>query len=300
MELRHLRYFLCVAEENHFGRAAQRLGISQPPLSQQIRALEAELGVALFERTSRRVRLTEAGRQFLPQAQATLRQADLAVQAVRLANQGEVGRLALGFSTSVPFIPLVMDALWSFRRRYPKVDLQLNELPRDEQVARLARGTLDVGILRTLEKPQLPDGFVSHCLQREGVVLAMPRDHPMALREQDPVLGDLEGEALIMYGAIYGAGFNEYVLAECERMGFQPNVAMEAGSLATLLGLTAAGFGVAILSQSLVRLNLDTLAFRRLDVPFTSQLLMIHTREPAPTTRAFRELVGLPALTCGQ
>lgn len=296
MDLRHLRYFTCVAEEKHFGRAAHRLGISQPPLSHQIRALEEELGVRLFDRTSRRVRLTAAGELFLPQAQATLQQAELAMQTARLANSGEIGRLRLGFSTSVPFIPAVMDALSRFRRAHPRVKLELNELPRDEQIQGVERGMLEVGILRSLETPVLSEGIQSTVLQCEDLVLAMPHDHPLATRKADPVLADLEGEALIMYGTINGAGFNEHVIAECEKLGFRPDIAMEARSFATLIGLAAAGFGMTILTQSLVRLHLDTLAFRRLDVPFASRLHLIHANAPSPTTRAFREMMGLPTM----
>lgn len=294
MDLRHLRYFTYLAEEMHFGRAAQRLGISQPPLSQQIRALEEELGVQLFERTSRRVRLTEAGRQFLPEARATLAQAEQAMQTARLAHRGDVGHLRLGFSTSVPFIPRVMNALSRFREAYPRVTLQLDELPRDEQISRLERGLLDVAILRSFATPDLPARMQSSCLQREGVVLATRQDHPLALRTDRLTLSDIEGEPLVMFGSINGSGFNERLIEHCEALGFRPQVAIEAASFATLIGLTAAGLGITILSRSLTRLNVDTLAFRPLEVPFTSQLLMLHMDQPSPATTNFREMVAAP------
>jgi DNA-binding transcriptional LysR family regulator len=292
MDLRHLRYFTYVAEEMHFGRAAQRLGISQPPLSQQIRALEDELGVQLFERTSRRVRLTEAGRQFLPAARATLAQAEQAALTAKLAHRGEVGRLRLGFSTSVPFVPRVMNALSQFREAYPEVNLELDELPRDEQIVRLERGTLDVAILRTFSQPDLPPHMQSLCIQREGVMLAMRQDHPLAKRSDPLTLSDLQGEPLVMFGSINGAGFNERLIEQCQALGFRPQVAIEAGSFATLLGLTAAGLGITILSRSLARLNVDTLAFRSLEVPFTSQLLMLHMDPPSPATTNFRKMIA--------
>lgn len=294
MDLRHLRYFACVAEELHFGRAAQRLGISQPPLSQQIRALEEELGVQLLERTSRRVRLTEAGRQFLPEARATLAQSDLAIRTARLAHRGEAGRLRLGFSTSVPFIPRVVDALSRFRQAYPNVSLELDELPRDEQLSRVERGLLDVAITRTFSTPDLPAHMRSLCIQREGVMLAMRQDHPLAQRTDPLTLEDVRGEPLILFGAINGAGFNERLIAQCQALGFAPNVAIETASFATLLGLTAAGLGITILSRSLARLNVDTLAFRTLEVPFTSQLLMLHMDLPSPATANFREMIADP------
>lgn len=292
MDLRHLRYFSCLAEELHFGRAAQRLAISQPPLSQQIRALEEELGVQLFERTSRRVRLTEAGRQFLPEALATLAQAEHAALTAKLAHRGEVGRLRLGFSTSVPFIPMVMNALSRFREAYPCISVELDELPRDGQIARLERGTLDVAILRSFSTPAMPEQMRSLCLQRDGVVLAMRHDHPLAQRAGPLTLHDIAGVPLVMFSAINGAGFNERLVEECEALGFKLDVAMEASSFATLLGLTAAGLGVTILSRSMTRLNIDTLAFRPLDVPFTSQLLMLHMDPPSPATSNFRDMIA--------
>lgn len=291
MELRHLRYFVCVAEELHFGKAAERLGISQPPLSQQVRALEDELGVRLFDRTSRRVRLTEAGAHFLPEARRTLDQADRAAQAARLAHHGELGRLSLGFSPSVPFVSEVVNALARFRGAYPRVNVELNELPRDEQISGVERGTLDIGILRAFSPVALPSRFHATRLQREGLVLAMRRDHPLARRDRDPVLGDIEGEPLILFGSMNGAGFNDVLVAHCEALGFQPQVSLEAGSFGTLIGLTAAGLGITIMSRSLARLNVDTLVFRTIEAPFTSELVMFHLRECSPATRNFRALV---------
>ncbi|EIZ78991.1 transcriptional family [Novosphingobium sp. Rr 2-17] len=292
MDLRHLRYFLAVAEEMHFGRAAQSLGMSQPPLSQQIRVLEQGLGVQLFERTSRRVRLTEAGARFLPEARATLEQAEHAAQVARLTHRGEMGRLNLGFSTSVPFVRPVMDVLARYRSRYPDVELKLEELPRDEQIGRLQHGKLDIGIVRTFTPLDIGPQLVARCVHRDGVVLAMRRDHRLASLPRDPVLADLEGEPLIMFAPINGAGFNEHIIGECERIGFRPNIALEASSFATLLGLTAAGFGLSIMSSPMELLGTETLAFRHLDVPFTSQLLLIHRQHPSPTTQAFAEMVG--------
>jgi DNA-binding transcriptional LysR family regulator len=291
MELRHLRYFVCVAEELHFGNAAQRLGISQPPLSQQIRALEDELGVRLFDRTSRRVQLTEAGRQFLPQAQETLAQAERAARVARLAHDGEVGRLSLGLSPSVPFITSIMDTLARYRRSFPQVSVELNELPRDEQIAGVERGTLDIGIVRAFSPLELRPQMEALHLQREGMVLAMRRDHPLANFGRALFLADIQDEPLILFGSMNGAGFNEMLMAHCEILGFRPKVTLEAGSFGTLVGLTAAGLGVTILSRSLARLNVDTLVFKHIEMPFSSQLLMFHLRDGSPATLNFRKLI---------
>ncbi|MET0363354.1 MAG: LysR substrate-binding domain-containing protein [Sphingobium sp.] len=291
MDLRHLRYFLCVAEEMHFGRAAQRLGISQPPLSQQIRALEDELGVRLFDRTSRRVRLTEAGRLFEPEARQTLTQADRAMETARRAHRGEIGHLRLGFTASAPFVPRVAQALYDFRQSYPDVTLVLQELARDEQIAQVDDGTLDIGILRGFDPPLLPDGMMAQCLLEEGMLLAMRQDHPLATRVTDPAIADLAGEPLVLYGATNGAGFNEHFLSLCAEVGFQPTVAHEASSFATLLGLVAAGFGPTILAGSLARLHVDTLVYRPLATSVASRLWMIHKQELSPPARVFKATI---------
>jgi DNA-binding transcriptional LysR family regulator len=294
MDLRHLRYFLCVAEEMHFGRAAQRLGISQPPLSQQIRALEEELGVRLFDRTSRRVRLTDAGRLFLPEAQQTLIQADHAAQTARLAHRGEIGRLSLGFTASAPFVPRVAQALYRFRQSHPKVTMSLQELGRDAQIEQVEKGQLDIGIIRAFDQPFLPSGMLSHCLIEEDMLLATREDHPLARRAENPTIADLAGQPLVLYGATNGAGFNEHFFAQCEKAGFRPHVAHEASSFATLLGLVAAGFGATILAQSLARLHVDTLVYRRLDESVRTRLWMIYRPDLSPTARVFKDAISMP------
>jgi DNA-binding transcriptional LysR family regulator len=292
VDLRHLRYFLCVAEEMHFGRAAQRLGISQPPLSQQIRALEDELGVRLFDRTSRRVNLTEAGRLFEPEARQTLAQAGRAAQAARRAHRGEIGYLRLGFTASAPFVRPVAEALHQFRQSHPDVELVLKELGRDEQIALVERGKLDIGIIRGFEAPALPVGMTFECLLEEDVLLAMRQDHPLATRKADPAITDLSGEPLVLYDLTHGAGFNEHFFSLCEKAGFRPTVVHEASSFATLLGLVAAGFGATVLARSLARLHVDTLVYRQFASPVTSRLWMVHKQDLSPTACIFRRTVS--------
>lgn len=288
MDLRHLRYFLCLAEELHFGRAAQRLGMSQPPLSQQIRALEEELGVRLFERTSRRVQLTEPGRLFLPEARKALAQVERAGHVARRAHLGELGRLGLGFTASAPFVPRVADAIYDFRQSHPNVELALQELGRDDQIARIEKDELDMGIVRAFDPPSLPAGMISECLLEEEMLLALRQDHPLARRNADPAIADLAGVPLVLYGATNGAGFNEHFFALCEQAGFRPNVALEVNSFATLLGLVGAGLGATVLAQSLARLQLENLVLRRLSAPVTSRLWMVHKHELSPVALAFK------------
>jgi DNA-binding transcriptional LysR family regulator len=292
MELRHLRYFVCVAEEMHFGRAAERLGISQPPLSQQIRALEEEIGVQLFERTSRRVALTESGRMFLPEARQVLAQVERAAQVARLTQRGELGRLGLGFTASAPFVPRVAQALYEFRQSHPQVELTLQELTRDEQIAGITHGKLDIGIVRSFDAPPLPIDMTLECLLEEEMLLALRKDHPLAQRNKDPAIADLASVPLVLYGAANGVGFNEHFFALCKDTGFEPSIALEVSSFATLLGLVAAGFGATILSQSLGRLQVENVILRPLSTPVTSRLWMLHKRDLSPTAQAFRRTIA--------
>jgi len=291
MDLRHLRYFLCVAEEMHFGRAAQRLGISQPPLSKQIRALEDELGVRLFDRTSRRVRLTEAGRLFEPEAGKAVAQADHAAQVARRAYRAEIGRLGLGFTPSGPFVPFVARALHRFRTTYPDVELVLREEGRDDQIEDVRNRQLEIGIVRDYVKPLLPTGMVSQCLLQEEMILAMRSDHPLAQRAAAPRIADLANEPLVLYGAPNGAGFTDQLFALCEAAGFTPRIAHEARGLATLLGLVSAGFGPTVIAQSMARLHIDNIVNRPFETPVPSSLWLIHAEELSPTAQTFRETI---------
>lgn len=289
MELRHLRYFLCVAEERHFGRAALRLGISQPPLSQQIRALEEELDVRLFERTSRRVQLTEAGRLFLPEARETLAQAERATQVARRAQRGEAGHLRLAFTTSGPFVPQVANALYRFRQTHPDVELMLRELGRDEQIEAVRRREIDIGIVRDFSRPPTTDDLICQCLLTEDMVLTMRADHALATRAANPDVADLACEPMVFYAPAFGAGFNEHFTALCKEAGFVPKIAHEAQGLATLLGLVAAGFGPTIIAQSMARLHVDTLVTRPFAQPLTSSLWLVHRPQLSAAGDAFRQ-----------
>lgn len=288
MELRHLRYFVGVAEELHFGRAAARLGISQPPLSQQIRALETELGVALFERSSRRVMLTTAGRLFLVEARRTLAQAEHAMLVARRAELGEVGELRVGFSTSAPFTAVVSQALFSFRQRYPGIRLLLNEMTRNAQIEALAAEELDVAFIRGFGLPVLPPSIRGLMLIEEPLLLAVHAAHPLARSDQPARITDLAGESFIVFGRERGGGFNEQVALLCRRAGFEPNITQEASGLATLLGLVAAGFGITVISASLGALHTDNIVYRTLAEPDAiSRMWLLQKTRPTVAARAF-------------
>jgi DNA-binding transcriptional LysR family regulator len=288
MELRHLRYFVGVAEELHFGRAAARLGISQPPLSQQIRALETELGVALFERSSRRVSLTPAGRLFLVEARRTLAQAEHAMQVARRAELGEIGELTVGFSTSAPFTAIVSQALYSFRQRYPGIRLMLNEMARDAQVEALAAEEIDVAFVRGFALPVLPQGIRALPLIEEPMLLAMRAGHPLADLDRPIRITDLAGEPFVTLGREGGGGFNEHVALLCRRAGFEPHFAQGASGLATLLGLVAAGFGITMISTSLGALHTDNIVYRTIaDPDAISRMWLLQRARPTLACQAF-------------
>lgn len=292
MDLRHMRYFICVAEEMHFGRAALRLGISQPPLSQQIRWLEEELGVRLFDRTSRRVQLTEAGRQFLPQARRTIEQAEYAAETARRTHRGEVGTLSIGFTTSAPFVPRIADELYQFRRTYPEVHLGLTEMDRDSQLVQLAERRLDIGFLRGFAPPLIHSSLFAHMLLEEPLVAALRVDHPLATKAGPLTIADLSGEPLVLYEKVLGAGFNEHFLTLCRNAGFEANIIQEASGIATLLGLVTAGFGLTVLSQSLSALHPENIVYRALDQSDAiSRLWLVHQIEMSSACRLFVDAI---------
>lgn len=265
MELRHLRYFVAVAEELHFGRAAARLHLSQPPLSQQIQALERELGVTLFHRNRRKVELTAAGALMLPEARAALAQAEKAVLVARRAGRGEVGRLEIGFTGSAPFNPLLPQTVRRFRERWPEVHLTLNEMSTTAQFEALAAGRLDVGFLRP-GQPMEMVGMDQRLLTREPLLAVMTAEHRLAAQASVRV-ADLAEEPFILHPRAIGTGLFDKVMALCAAAGFAPQVAVEAHQMSTVVTLAAVGMGVSIVPEALRRLNTPGVAFRPIDDP---------------------------------
>jgi DNA-binding transcriptional LysR family regulator len=241
MELRHLRYFVAVAEELHFGRAAQRLFIAQPSLSIQIRALERAVGVPLLARTNRRVQLTAAGRVFLEGASRTLAEVDRAVHDARRAHRGEIGQLSLGFVGSAAYEALPR-LLRAFRSAYPEVELRLQSMTTREQIAALAERRLDVGLLRLpIEDPTLAWRVVT----TEPLVAVLPATHPLAGQTTVP-LASLADEPFILYPRADSPRIRDTIIALCHHAGFSPTIVQESGEMQTILGLVAGGVGVAL------------------------------------------------------
>jgi DNA-binding transcriptional LysR family regulator len=288
MELRHLRYFVALAEELHFSRAARRLGISQPPLSQQIQALELSLNAPLFERTNRRVELTEAGRALLVEARATLDQAERAATIVGRAQRGEIGELRIGFAPSAPLIAPFTATVLAFRKAAPGVRLVLGEQVTTEQIDALLERRLHIGFIRSPSEPDLPETIVAIELHREPLVAFMRADHPLARGRTVP-LKALANEPFIFFPRSHGTSLYDQVLALCRKAGFTPRIDQEARGNATILGLVAVGLGVSILPESLRGIAVANTACRPLSpagVP-TSMWLIHRRHDQSPASEAF-------------
>lgn len=250
MELRQLRYFVAVAEELHFTRAAARLGIAQPPLSQQIRGLEREIGVQLFHRTKRRVELTEAGRVLLQGARRVLAEAERAEEDASRAARGEVGHLAIGFvgTAAVDVLPRVIR---DYRNRFPDVRLTLHQLPTEQQVTRLRSGEIQVGFVRL---PVADASLSVDTVLREAVLAVVPEDHRLAeLGEIE--LRELADERFILFPRSFGPGLHDRIVRLCNAAGFSPRIDQEAVEMHTIAGLVAAGLGVSLVPESTRKLR---------------------------------------------
>jgi DNA-binding transcriptional LysR family regulator len=248
MELRHLRYFIAVAEEGHITRAAERLGIQQPPLSQQIKAIERELDVQLFRRKPRGVELTDAGRAFLPDALATLARLDRGIETTRRTARGEQGRICLGVTQTSPFHPFVPRVIRAFREAFPLVSVTLEEENSNELVEHLRNERIDAAFIRT--PPADAKGLVVSTLLEEELFAALPAGHVLA---QSDGRGDaalplkaLAGETFVVWGHPQGMGAYPTVIAACHAAGFNPRLAHEGLRLASTLNLVAIGLGISI------------------------------------------------------
>jgi DNA-binding transcriptional LysR family regulator len=284
VELRGLRYFVTLADELHYGRAAKRLGMTQPPLSQAISKLERELGVRLFERTRRRVALTHAGATFLDEARATLARAAQAIELAQRAQRGEVGRLSVGYlaATAYTLLPLV---LRDFGRSFPGVKLELRELTLPLQIAALLKGDIEVGLLR----PPVSDAeLAAETILAEPFVVALPPRHPLRTLRRVPAKR-LGGEPFVMFPRQPGLVFHDIVMDFCLRSGFTPRVAQEANQTHTVVGLVSAGIGVALVPASTQRIGLAGVAYRPLreTTPLSKTAVAWRRADPSPVIAAF-------------
>lgn len=282
MELRHLRYFVVVAEELHFGRAAERLHLSQPPLSMQIKALESEIGLQLFDRNRRKVELTPAGAVFLREARDILGRIEQATAAARRAGRGEVGELSVGFITIADYnvLPLVLS---EFRNRYPDVRLNLREATTDAQLRDLAARRIDVGFMLS---PVQDDRLATQPLLQEPLVVALPERHPLAQGRGPLSLALLADAPFILIPRHMAPGLYDDVVSFCRSAGFSPRMEQEAVQMQTIISLVSAGLGVALIPESMRNLGRTGVVYRSL-------------REKSPQTQivvAWRKDDNPPAL----
>lgn len=275
IELRHLRYFIAVAEELHFGRAAEHLHVAQPGLSQQIQVLESELGVRLFDRSSRRVELTPAGTALLTEGRRALAQMERALDRARRTGLGELGRLTVAAIGSATYdvLPAV---LREYRRRYPDVELLLREMSTGAQVNALRTGEIDVGFLRL---PADTHDLVSATVREETMLLMLPASHPLAERSEVP-LAALAGQPLIVFPASPRPSWADIVIAACRQAGFEPRVVQEAMESATVVSFVAAEIGLALVPEGLRVLTRAGVACRPVAPPAPiTRLAVVHREE---------------------
>ena len=295
MELRHLRYFITVAEEGHITRAAERLGMQQPPLSQRIKAIERELDVQLLHRKARGVELTDAGRAFLNNARAVLAQFDHTFETTRRTARGEEGQICVGIVPTSPFHPFVPRVIRAFREAYPMVVLRLEERLGEELFDLLRHEQIDAAFTRTPIADQ--DGLVINLLLEEPMVVALPSAHPLVRNggagESALLLKNLARETFIPYRPL-GTGLNAVATAACRAAGFSPRVGQEAPRVTSALSLVAVGLGISLVPASLQHMYVDGVVYRALKgsvQPRAPLELASRRGDPSAVVRHFVSLV---------
>ena len=285
MELRHIRYFFAVAEELNFRRAAERLHISQPPLSVAIHDLEQELGTLLFDRTKKQVFLTEAGRLFMQHARQILDGVVEAKQAVSRLARGEEGSLRVALTQSAKFLQFVPDAIQRFRAAHPRVTLSLQEMESGAQVAAIAQHSLDLGICRNPSGRQLA-GVEMKWLCAHPLVVALHASNRLARRSKLSVT-DLRAQPFVLSGRDSASGFlHKTVMDLCWAAGFVPTVALEVREVSTVVGLVASGLGIAIVPASLACITMREVRYLALAGRGTSVDLFMATPKAGGSAHA--------------
>ncbi|MER8729079.1 LysR family transcriptional regulator [Mesorhizobium sp. M1227] len=283
-----MQSFIAVAEELHFGRAAARLHISQPPLTKQIQQLEQAMGVRLLERTKRKVELTAAGRVFLDEVRAVLQQTEQAVELARKADRGETGHLAVGFIDAAIY-SVVPSVVQRFTKRYPEVELSLTDLRIPNQVRAVAERQLDIGFVHP---PVVHNALKVESILVEPLIVALPETHRLA-SEAEVALADLASEALIQFPRSINPSLYDEIVGLCRSSGFSPRIVREATPKQTIIGLVSVGLGVSLLPACLQNLRRSGVVYR----PIQGRTLSIDTsiiyrhEQPSPVLKAFLDIV---------
>lgn len=286
LELRHLRYFLATADELNYGRAAERLHIAQPGLSQQIMNLEEIVGTPLFDRTRRSVKLTLAGELFADEARKAVQQTEAALLVARRAGRGEIGRIAIGYVSSAAYSGALTTMVGQFRQAYPEVELDISEMEMMQQLDQLDQGKLDIGFIRP--PVPLPLGIVSTPILFEEIMLALPESHPLAGQERVQ-LSALNGDIFILPRHPVGVSFHEHTTSACRAAGFFPRLGPQGRDFVTIASMVAVGLGVALVPQSLKSIQVPGLRYCAIaGEPVLAELAVAYRRnEPSPVARAF-------------
>jgi DNA-binding transcriptional LysR family regulator len=288
IEIRHLRYFLAVAETLHFGKAAAKLGIAQPPLSQQIRNLERMLGYALFDRTTRGVKLTRVGHFFAERARNTLAKMRDDVEMTRRLGAGKEGVLDVGFSGSA-MLTALPKAIESYRRMFPNVELRLRELVTAEQIPALLDGSLSLGFLRDGEPTS---GLAIEPILRETFVVVLPAAHKLAKKKRAIRPIELKNDPFVFFDRRMGSLAFDRAIACCEDAGFRPNIVQYAPQWTTTLRLIAAGLGVSLAPACVGRLTMPGVVYRKLrSERWTSVDIGMKVDQKNPAAEAFLQIV---------
>lgn len=273
IELRHLRYFVAVAEELHFGRAAERLRISQPPLSQQIQALEEMVGARLLARNNRNVSLTQAGEMFLKEAYQVLDQVGRAVE------------------KAAPFISVVSRSLRAFRQQHPQVHIKMREVNTKQQIEPLLNGELDLGVMRNT---RLPDALKHQLLLCEPLVAVVPEGHPLTYVAPGTLrFQHLAEEPFVFFSREVGTALHDEILSLLAKAGITPYITQEVGEAMTIIGLVSSGLGISILPASFARVKIDGVQYLPLAEPDAmTEVWLVHHRQ-RPLTAAAKSLMTL-------
>ncbi|NJL64294.1 MAG: LysR family transcriptional regulator [Methylacidiphilales bacterium] len=288
IELRHLRYFLAVAEELNFGRAAERLNITQPSLSRQIQNLEKELGILLFERNQRQIKLTANGQIFLTEVEQILLRFDQGIQIAKRASRGEIGQLIVGFQGSSVYdiIPMSIKA---FRDRFPDVEVIMQPMETSQQVIAIAENNLDVGFVI----PPITDANLKvEILLQEPLVLALPENHPLAAQSEIPITA-LANEPLILASRDRGCGLHEQIFDIYQSAGIHPNVVCAAREMQVMLGFVAAGIGISLLPSHVKNFQRTGVVYRVLtpEAPIAGLGIAWKSKNITPVLSTFLEIV---------
>lgn len=280
MELRHLRYAIAIADELHFTRAAEKLGIAQPPLSQQIKQLENELGVNLFIRSAHGVKLSNAGEVFIKHARSAIYEAERAAEAAIRAGNGQQGILHIGFTGSASFNPIVTSLISAFRESSPLIELQLTEEPTSNLLDKLDKNVIDVAFMRPAlsEREQL----IALSLPEECLWVAMPSKHPLASRT-DLELIELAEAPFILYPRKNGSLLYDSIITSCRNAGFSPRIVQEAPQLTSTINLVSTGVGFALVPESMCQLNPANIRYVKIKNVRLGRMLWLCQKHPQMT-----------------